>query len=164
MLNHLSKFVFNCDVKKLKSSAHLKSYARRICQYFKVNRRKASERDSTTFNLSVILQDVNYFVEILNGIKVSKINKWILWALSEHFSELSLSFLFVYFNLFVGEGEHFSLFFFLPFCFMGEGRRSILYAVRFLGRAVGGRLSGFRFWGGKGGRPSISVAAIRAKG
>ena len=38
---------------------------------FEVNRRKASERDSTTFNLSVILQDVDYFGEILNGIKVS---------------------------------------------------------------------------------------------
>ena len=36
-----------------------------------VNRRKASERDSPTFNLSVILQDVDYFGGILNGIKVS---------------------------------------------------------------------------------------------
>ena len=38
---------------------------------FEVNRRKASERDSTTFTLSVILQDVEYFGGILNGIKVS---------------------------------------------------------------------------------------------
>ena len=38
---------------------------------FEVNRRKASERDSITFNLSVILQDVDYFGGILNGIKVT---------------------------------------------------------------------------------------------
>ena len=36
-----------------------------------LNRRKASERDSTTFNLSVILQDVDYFGGILNEIGVS---------------------------------------------------------------------------------------------
>ena len=35
---------------------------------FQVNRRKASERDSTTFNLSVILHDVDYFGGILYGI------------------------------------------------------------------------------------------------